>query len=165
MHESEKWKWSRSIMSDPQQPHGLQPSRLLHPWDFPGRSTGVGCHYLLPGPTACSCHLKCACKGAVFESESFTCGIWQCLQVNGVTIDLNYDTQMVSHKIACCRKKILKHWCHKYCECASSRGDAGGLLFPNPEGNRIFVSLLWKIIYEVTKWNNNKLFIFDRITQ
>ena len=42
MHESEKWKWSRSVVSDPQRPHGLQPSRLLHPWDFPGMSTGVG---------------------------------------------------------------------------------------------------------------------------
>ena len=31
-------------MSDPQRPHGLQPSRLLGPWDFPGKSTGVGCH-------------------------------------------------------------------------------------------------------------------------
>ena len=31
-------------MSDPQRPPGLQPSRLLHPWDFPGKSTGVGCH-------------------------------------------------------------------------------------------------------------------------
>ena len=47
MHESEKWKWSRSVMSDPQWPHGLQPSRLLHPWDFPDKSTGVGCHCLL----------------------------------------------------------------------------------------------------------------------
>ena len=47
MHESEKWKWSRSVMSDPQLPHGLQPSRLLCPWDFPGKSTGVGCHHLL----------------------------------------------------------------------------------------------------------------------
>ena len=47
MHESEKWKWSRSLVSDPQRPHGLQPSRLLHPWDFPGKSTGVGCHCLL----------------------------------------------------------------------------------------------------------------------
>ena len=44
---SEKWKWSRSVVSDPQRPHGLQPSRLLHPWDFPGKSTGVGCHCLL----------------------------------------------------------------------------------------------------------------------
>ena len=47
MHESEKWKWSRSVVSDPQRPHGLQPFRLLHPWDFPGKSTGVGCHCLL----------------------------------------------------------------------------------------------------------------------
>ena len=28
-------------------PHGLQPTRLLHPWYFPGKSTGVGCHFLL----------------------------------------------------------------------------------------------------------------------
>ena len=47
MHDSEKWKWIRSVMSNPQQPHGLQPSRLLHPRDFPGKSTGVECHCLL----------------------------------------------------------------------------------------------------------------------
>ena len=47
MHESEKWKWSRSVVSDSLWPHGLQPTRLLHPWDFPGKSTGVGCHCLL----------------------------------------------------------------------------------------------------------------------
>ena len=47
MHESEKWKWRRSVVSDSSQPHGLQPTRLLHPWDFPGKSTGVGCHCLL----------------------------------------------------------------------------------------------------------------------
>ena len=43
----EKWKWSRSVVSDSSRPHGLQPTRLLHPWDFPGKSTGVGCHCLL----------------------------------------------------------------------------------------------------------------------
>ena len=47
MHESEKWKWSRPVVSNSSQPHGLQPTRLLHPWDFPGKSTGVGCHCLL----------------------------------------------------------------------------------------------------------------------
>ena len=47
MHESEKWKWSRSVVSDSSWPHGLQPTRLLHPWDFPGKSTGVGCHCFL----------------------------------------------------------------------------------------------------------------------
>ena len=30
-------------------PHGLQPSRLLSPWDFPGKNTGVGCYFLLQG--------------------------------------------------------------------------------------------------------------------
>ena len=34
-------------MSDSSQPHGLQPARLLHPWEFPGKGTGVGCHCLL----------------------------------------------------------------------------------------------------------------------
>ena len=28
-------------------PHGLQPTRLLCRWDFPGKYTGVGCHFLL----------------------------------------------------------------------------------------------------------------------
>ena len=37
MHGSEKWKWSCSVVSDSSRPHGLQPTRLLHPWDFPGK--------------------------------------------------------------------------------------------------------------------------------
>ena len=47
MHESDKPKWSRSVVSDSLHLHGLQPTRLLHPWDFPGQSTAVGCHCLL----------------------------------------------------------------------------------------------------------------------
>ena len=45
MHESEKWKWSCSVVFDSFWPHGLQPTGLLRPWDFPGKSTGVGCHW------------------------------------------------------------------------------------------------------------------------
>ena len=29
-------------------PRGLQPSRLLSPWDFSDKNTGVGCHFFLP---------------------------------------------------------------------------------------------------------------------
>ena len=47
MHGSEKWKWSHSVGSDSSRPHGRQPTRLLRSWDFPGKSTGVGCHRLL----------------------------------------------------------------------------------------------------------------------
>ena len=50
MHESEKWKWSRSVVSDSSRPHWLQPTRLLSPWDFPGKSAGVGCYCLLQWP-------------------------------------------------------------------------------------------------------------------
>ena len=28
-------------------PHRWQPTRLPHPWDSPGKNTGVGCHFLL----------------------------------------------------------------------------------------------------------------------
>ena len=34
-------------MSDSVRPHGLQPTRLPRPWDYPGKNTGVGCHFLL----------------------------------------------------------------------------------------------------------------------
>ena len=44
-----KWKWSRSVVSNSLWPHGLLPTRLLCPWDFPGNSTGVDCHFLLQG--------------------------------------------------------------------------------------------------------------------
>ena len=39
-------KWSRVWLL---RPHGLQPARLLCPWDSPGEKTGVGCHFLLQG--------------------------------------------------------------------------------------------------------------------
>ena len=36
-----------SVVSNSVRPHRRQPTRLLRPWDFPGKSTGVGCHCLL----------------------------------------------------------------------------------------------------------------------
>ena len=38
---------SPSVMSDSLQPCGLKPARLLGPWNFPGKNTGVGCYFLL----------------------------------------------------------------------------------------------------------------------
>ena len=34
-------------MSDSVQSHRQQTTRLPHPWDSPGKNTGVGCHFLL----------------------------------------------------------------------------------------------------------------------
>ena len=40
---------SNSVMSDSLWPHGLQPTRLLCPWDFPGKNTVVALPFLPPG--------------------------------------------------------------------------------------------------------------------
>ena len=37
------------LCSDSLQPLGLQPARVLSPQNFPGKNTGVGCHFLLHG--------------------------------------------------------------------------------------------------------------------
>ena len=48
---SNAWKWKVKVKSLSRvwlyRPHGLQPTRLLCPWDSPGENTGVGCHVLL----------------------------------------------------------------------------------------------------------------------
>ena len=41
--------WVTKVVSDSLRPYGLQSSRLLCPWDSPGKNTGVGCHALLQG--------------------------------------------------------------------------------------------------------------------
>ena len=53
---SNAWKWKVKVKSLSRllATHGLQPTRPLHPWDFPGKSTGVGCHCLLCHLTTCS---------------------------------------------------------------------------------------------------------------
>ena len=38
-----------SVVSNSLWPHGLLPTRLLCPWNFPGKNTGMGCHFLLQG--------------------------------------------------------------------------------------------------------------------
>ena len=53
------WKWKVKVKSLSRVrllgTPGLQPTRLLHPWDFPGKSTGVGCHCLLRGESLRGC--------------------------------------------------------------------------------------------------------------
>ena len=40
---------SGSVISDSLWPRGLYPTRLLCPWNFPGKNIGVGYHFLLQG--------------------------------------------------------------------------------------------------------------------
>ena len=56
----EKDVLSRSVVA--LQPRGLQPARLLCPGDFPGKTTGLGCHFplqrnfLTQGSNSCLLH-------------------------------------------------------------------------------------------------------------
>ena len=58
-------------MTDSLRPHGLQPTRLLCPWDFSGKNTGGGSHFLFQrifltqGPTQVFC-----IAGRFFTTES-----------------------------------------------------------------------------------------------
>ena len=89
MHESEKWKWSLSVVSDFSRPHGLQPTRLLHPWGFSRQSTGVGCHCLLRESSRIRDQICVSCIGRQIlyhwttgEVSSFLSpsSIWSCLK-------------------------------------------------------------------------------------
>ena len=57
---------SRSVMSDSLQPHGLWPTRLLCPWDSPGKNNEVGNHSLLQG---------------VFPTQGLNPGLLHCRQI------------------------------------------------------------------------------------
>ena len=52
---SNAWKWKVKVKSLSRvrlfATLWTQPTRLLHPWDFPGKSTGMGCHRLLLNKT------------------------------------------------------------------------------------------------------------------
>ena len=50
-----------SVVTDSVRSHRWQLTRLLHPWDSPGKNTGVGCHFLL------QC-MKVKCENEVAQS-------------------------------------------------------------------------------------------------
>ena len=53
-------------MYDSLQPHGLQPARLLCPWDSPGKNTGVGIHSFLL---------------EIFPTQGLNLGLLHCRQI------------------------------------------------------------------------------------
>ena len=55
-----------SVVSDSVRPHRWQPTRLPHPWDSPGKNTGMCCHFLL------QC-MKVRCESEVAQSCPTLC--------------------------------------------------------------------------------------------
>ena len=60
------WAVLCSVLSNSLRPHGLQPIRLLCPWDSPGKNTGLVCHFLLQG---------------IFPTQGSNLGLLHCRQI------------------------------------------------------------------------------------
>ena len=71
-------------------PYRRQPTRLPCPWDFPGKSTGVGCHCLLWNQRCWSVifFLMVSLSGFCIRVESVSCSsiCWQRISVSSVYV-------------------------------------------------------------------------------
>ena len=82
--------------------HRLQPTRLLCPWDFPGKNTGVGCDFLLQG---------------IFPTQRLNLCLLHCRQI---LYQLSQQGSHVSIKLCICQRSfhmwliIMLHYHHKY---------------------------------------------------
>ena len=85
-----KWKWSHSVLSDSLRPHGLEPIRLLSPWDFPGDSAGVDCHFLLQG---------------IFPTQELNPGVPHCRQMLYL-----WATREAPRRVGLTLIRLEKHW-------------------------------------------------------
>ena len=117
-------------MSNSVRPHRRQPTRLPHPWDSPGKNTGVGCHFLLQcmevkseSEVAQSCPtlsdpMDCSLPGSsipgifqarVLEWGAIAFSIEKLVVTNGKSGKMevgNEEVQSTIHKI--------KYWCIRF---------------------------------------------------
>ena len=90
------WSWlSFWVMSDTCDPMGYVDCRLLCQWDFPGKNTGVGCHFLLQG---------------IFSTQGLNACLLHCRQIflplsylgSMKPLDINYNMNDNFHKMVKC---------------------------------------------------------------
>jgi len=119
-------------MSDSVRPQRRQPTRLLRPWDSPGKNTGVGCHFLLQCmkvkiesevPQSCltpSDPMDCSLPGSSVQQISPHCHLptskkWlitslgqrMCTSSPGISCHISYQAS-APKPLKACRKKGLK---------------------------------------------------------
>ena len=97
---------SPSIMSDSLPPRGSKPARLFCPWDFPGKNTGVGCHFLLQGiflTQGSNPHVQSFYNVTDVIKELSVCGyenVWVCMWLQEwATGEITRSTSSRRHRI------------------------------------------------------------------
>ena len=109
-------------MSDSLRPYRLQPTRLLRSWDFPGKSTGVGCHCLLLDSRLksrdVSLSIKVHLKAMVFPVVRYGCESWTIKKAERQRID--------AFELRCRRQLLRVPWTVR-------RSDQSTLKKINPE--------------------------------
>ena len=93
---------------DSLRPHGLEPTRLLFPWNFPGRTTGVGYHALLQGSFPTQGWNPVSCTGrwtlyhwVAWEATTFWLCVYQLWtsHINGTTQQTVFRDRRVLSRI------------------------------------------------------------------
>ena len=136
-------------MSNSLWPYGLQPTRLLCPWDPPGKNTGVGCHSLLQG---------------IFQTQGlnplhllrFLC--WQVgtlwLVLSGMPLFLEVtlaNVQTTAQSTASGAGPESEHWCHPLTAGWPWTGNSSNLYLPGlliglKELNSVWGAQVWVLI-------------------
>ena len=106
-----------SGMSNSLWPHGLQPTRLLCPWDFPVKNTGVGFHALLQG---------------IFPTQGLDPGLPHCRQILGATLEYMNSVPplwgLLLHQAPYTHRSTHKHThAHMHTHRCMHRADTGHL--------------------------------------
>ena len=108
-------------MSDSLWPYGLEPTRLLCPWNSPGKNTGVGCHFLLRNWTCISCT-----AGRFFTTEPLGKPL-RALQFSRSVVSYSLQPQEPQHARPPCPSPThgvhpnpcpLSWWCHPTISCS-----------------------------------------------
>ena len=105
------------MVSDSVRPQRRQPTRLLRPWDFPGKSTGVGCHCLLlninPLAEKKGHRLQLLPKKVWMEVDSRKCEhYWMKTWVKLVSVGIDVENPKI--------KEHVYNYAQKICRCFHS---------------------------------------------
>ena len=102
------------IVSDSLRPHGLRSLVGYSPWDFPGKSTRVGCHFLLQGifptqglnlhsPVSNLCYCKSGCKKYPYIL-SHVCIPYMLTYVYVISYMCKHICRLIHWKWSCCQR-------------------------------------------------------------